>query len=352
MKNFIFQAPTKIIFGKEGEDSAGKEVKKFGRKVLLHYGQESIKKYGIYDRVMGSLRKEGLEIMELGGVQPNPRLSLVREGITLCRENKVDFILAVGGGSTIDSAKAIGIGAPYKGDVWDFYSGKAKVKEMIPLGVVLTISAAGSEVSGDSVITNEEGWYKKGTGAEVMRPKFSILNPELTFTLDKKQTAIGVTDIMAHIFERYFTQVKNVELTDRLAEAALKTVINNVRISLEKPQDYNSRAEIMWSGSIAHNNLLVTGRTDDWASHMIEHELSAIYDIPHGQGLAIIFPAWMKYVYKSNIERFAQFASRVWNVDIYFDDLEKAALEGIKNLEDFYKEIGLLIGLKKWQQNV
>jgi alcohol dehydrogenase YqhD (iron-dependent ADH family) len=347
MKNFTFQAPTKIIFGKRAEDSVGKEVKRFGEKVLLHYGGGSIKKYGLYDRVMNSLKKEGLEIIELGGVQPNPRLSLVREGIELCMKKGVDFILAVGGGSAIDSAKAIGIGIHYKGDVWDFYNGKSEAREMIPLGVVLTIPAAGSEVSGDSVITNEEGWYKKAAHGEFMRPKFSILNPELTFTLNEKQTAIGVADIMAHVFERYFTQVKNVELTDRLAEATLKTVINNVRITLTKPQDYNSRAEIMWSGSVAHNDLLVTGRTGDWASHGIEHELSAIYDIPHGEGLAIIFPAWMKYVYKLNIERFAQFASRVWNVNVYFDDLEKVALEGIKNLEDFYKEIGLPTQLKQ-----
>ena len=341
MRNFTFQAPTKIIFGKGAEDSVGKEVKKFGEKVLLHYGGGSIKQYGLYDRVISSLKKEGLEITELGGVRPNPRLSLVQKGIELCREKRIDFILAVGGGSAIDSAKAIGSGVPYRGDVWDFFNGKSKVKETIPLGVVLTIPAAGSEVSGDSVITNEDGWYKKGMGFEVMRPKFSILNPELTFTLSEKQTTTGVSDIMAHILERYFTQEKNVELTDRLAEATLKTVINNIRISLKKPQDYNSRAEIMWSGSIAHNNLLATGRTGDWASHMMEHELSAIYDIPHGEGLAIIFPAWMKYVYKLNMERFAQFASRVWNINVYFDDLEKVALEGIKSLEDFFKEIGL-----------
>jgi alcohol dehydrogenase YqhD (iron-dependent ADH family) len=341
MKNFKFQAPTKIIFGKGAEDSVGKEAKKFGSRVLLHYGTGSIKKYGLYDSVINSLKKEGLEIIELGGVLPNPRLGLVNEGISLCREKKVDLILAVGGGSAIDSAKAIGIGVSYAGDVWDFFSGKSKVKEMLPLGVVLTIPAAGSEVSGDSVITNEVGWYKKVTGSESMRPKFSILNPELTFTLSEKQTTIGVSDIVAHILERYFTHEKNVELTDRLAEATLKTVINNVRISIKKPHDYSSRAEIMWGGSIAHNNLLSTGRTDDWASHLIEHELSAIYDIAHGEGLAIIFPAWMKYVYKLNIERFAQFASRVWNVNVYFDDLEKVALEGIKNFEDFLKEIGL-----------
>jgi alcohol dehydrogenase len=341
MKNFTFQSPTKIIFGMGAEDSAGKEAKRFGKNVLLHYGTGSIKQYGLYDRVTSALKKEGIEVIELGGVLPNPRLSLVRQGIELCREKKVDFILAVGGGSTIDSAKAIGIGVPYAGDVWDFFTGKSKLKETLPIGTVLTITAAGSEVSADSVITNEEGWYKKATVFEDMRPKFSILNPELTFTLNEKQTATGASDIVAHVFERYFTQEKNVELTDRLAEATLKTVINNVKASIKKPHDYNSRAELMWSGSIAHNDLLGTGRTADWASHLMEHELSGIYDIAHGEGLSIIFPAWMKYVYKLNIERFAQFASRVWNVNVYFDDLEKAALEGIKNYEDFLREIGL-----------
>jgi alcohol dehydrogenase YqhD (iron-dependent ADH family) len=336
MKNFIFQAPTKIIFGSETESSTGKEVKKHGSKVLLHYGAGSIKTTGLYKRIVESLKNEKVDFIELGGVKPNPRLGLVYEGIELCRRNKIDFILAVGGGSVIDSAKAIGIGSSYEGDVWDFYTGKAKVAKTIPVGVVLTIPAAGSEVSGDSVITNEEGLYKKATGAEIMRPRFSILNPELTFTLNAKQTAAGVCDIMAHVFERYFTTVKNVELTDRLAEATLVTVINNLKICLENLSDYNSRAEIMWCGSVAHNNLLATGKTSDWGSHMIEHELSAIYDIPHGEGLAIIFPAWMKYVYKSDIKRFAQFANRVFNINIYFDDLEKAALEGIKALEDFY----------------
>jgi len=341
MKNFIFQAPTKIIFGSKTELSTGKEVKKYGSKVLLHYGTGSIKATGLYDKIVDSLKAEKIDFIELGGVKPNPSLGPVYEGIELCRKNKIDFILAVGGGSVIDSAKAIGMGVPYEGDVWDFFTGKAKILKAIPVGVVLTIPAAGSEVSGDSVITNEEGLYKKATGAEIMRPKFSILNPELTFTLNAKQTATGVCDIMAHVFERYFTTVKNVELTDRLAEATLVTVINNLKICLGNLSDYNSRAEIMWCGSVAHNNLLATGKTGDWASHMIEHELSAIYDIPHGEGLAIIFPAWMKYVYKSNLERFAQFANRVFNINIYFDDLEKAALEGIKALEDFYTQTGL-----------
>jgi len=349
MDNFNFCSPTRIIFGKGTEERAGKETIKYGSKVLLHYGGGSIKKTGLYDRVIKSLKKENIEVLELGGVKPNPRLSMVREGIDICRKEKIEFILAVGGGSTIDSAKTIAAGTPYKGDVWDFFSGNNKViKEAIPLGVVLTIPAAGSEVSPDMVITNEDGWYKKaGAGSDHLFSKFSILNPEITYTLSAKNTVIGISDIMAHIYERYFTLTKNTDLTDRLSEATLKTVINNARQVVSHLEDYDLRAEIMWSGSIAHNNLLGTGKTSDWASHRIEHELSAIYDIPHGEGLAIIFPAWMKYVYRSNIERFAQFAERVWNVDIYLGDLERAALEGISRMEDFYKEIGLPVRLNE-----
>lgn len=301
----------------------------------------SIKRTGLYDKVMRSLKKENIEVVELGGVKPNPRLSLVREGIDICKKQNIDFILIVGGGSAIDSGKAIAAGAKYDGDVWDFYTGDKVVEEALPLGVILTIPAAGSEVSPDSVITDENGWYKRFTSGEPLISKFSILNPEITFTLSAKQTVIGVSDILAHIYERYFTQVKNTELTDRLAEATMKTVINNTRLVLKDLKDYNARAEIMWSGSIAHNDLLVTGKTGDWASHMIEHELSGIYDIPHGEGLAVIFPAWMKYVYKDNVLKFVQFARRVWDVDTGLDDLEGTALEGISRVEAFYKEIGL-----------
>ena len=341
MKNFEFQNCTKIIFGKDSEEKAGTEVKKYSSKILLHYGGGSIKKYGLYDRVVGCLKKEDIGIVELGGVLPNPRLKLVRKGIELCRQERIDFILAVGGGSVIDSAKAIAIGVPYKGDVWDFFEEKTKIKESIAIGVILTIPAAGSEVSGASVITNEDGLYKKGLVANIMRPKFSILNPELTFTLDNNQTAIGVADIVAHIMERYFTQEKNVDLTDRLCEATFKTLIRNISVVLKENDNYAARAEVMWAGSVAHNDLLDTGRIGDWASHMIEHELSAIYDIAHGEGLAIIFPAWMKYVYKNNIERFAQFGQRIWGVDFHPYDLEGMAREGIKRFEDFLKRIGL-----------
>jgi len=341
MKNFEFQNCTKIIFGKDSEEKAGTEVKKYSSKILLHYGGGSIKKYGLYDRVKSCLKKEDIGIVELGGVLPNPRLKLVKKGIELCRQEKIDFILAVGGGSVIDSAKAIAIGVPYKGNVWDFFEEKTKIKESIPIAVILTIPAAGSEVSGASVITNEDGLYKKGVEANIMRPKFSILNPELTFTLDNNQTAIGVADILAHIMERYFTQEKNVDLTDRLCEATFKTLLRNTPVILKENNNYAARAEVMWAGSVAHNDLLDTGRVTDWASHMIEHELSAIYDIAHGEGLAIIFPAWMKYVYKNNIERFAQFGQRIWGVDFHPYDLERMALEGIKRFEDFLKRIGL-----------
>ena len=347
MENFTFYSPTRIIFGRGTEDDVGKETKKYGKRILLHYGGGSIKKTGLYDRIIQSLKKEGIEVFELGGVQPNPRLSLVREGIDLCRKKNIDFILIAGGGSSIDSAKAIAAGAPYEGDVWDFFSdNKPEIEKALPLGVVLTIPAAGSEVSPDMVITREEGLLKRAGSGDLLRSKFSILDPELTFTLSTGQTVIGVSDILAHVYERYFSQVKNTELVDRLAEAVMKTVINNARLVLKDPEDYDARAEIMWAGSIAHNNLLATGKISDWASHMIEHELSAIYDIPHGEGLAIVFPAWMKYVYRENIEKFARFAERVWDVDTGSGGMESAALEGIARMEGYYSEVGLPVRLK------
>lgn len=348
MENFEFLSPTKIIFGKGTENQVGREIKNCGaKKVLLHYGGGSIKRTGLYDKVVASLKEAGIDFIELGGVQPNPRVSLVREGIKLCRENNVDFLLAVGGGSVIDSAKAIGVGVPYSGDVWDFYAGKAVPKETLPVGVILTIPAAGSEASKSSVLTNEDGWYKRGLNVEIMRPKFAIMNPELTFTLPPYQTACGASDIMAHIMERYFTQVKHVDLTDRLCEATLKTMIKNVPIVLEQPDNYDARAEIMWASTIAHNDLLSTGRIGDWASHDIEHEISGIYDVAHGAGLAAVFPAWMKYVYKDGMDKFLQYAVRVWNVDIDFEDPERTVLEGINRLKSFYHNIGLPTSLRE-----
>lgn len=347
MNNFIFSSPTKIIFGKGTENSVASEVKKYSNKILLCYGGGSIKKTGLYNKIVNSLKKADIEFTELGEIKPNPRLSPVKEGIKLCRDHNIDFILAVGGGSTIDTAKAIAIGVPYPGDVWDFYLGKVEITEALPVGVVLTIPATGSEASGSSVITNEDGWYKKSTASDLIRPVFSILNPELTYTLPPYQTACGAADIMAHIMERYFTNVDHVDLTDRLCEATLKTVINNTPIALNEPDNYDARAEIMWSGTIAHNNLLSTGRIGDWASHGIEHELSALYDIAHGAGLSIIFPAWMKYVYKHNVNRFVQFAVRVWDVDMPFESPEAVALEGIRRMSEFFKKIGLPVTLRE-----
>lgn len=341
MENFVFQNATKIIFGKGTEAETGRECARFAKKVLLHYGGGSIKKSGLYDRVRKSLQEAGVGYVELAGVKPNPRLNLVQEGIRICRESRIELILAVGGGSVIDSAKAIAIGVPYHGDVWDFYTKKVPVQESLPVGVVLTIPAAGSESSNGSVITNEQGMYKKDAGAECMRPKFAVMNPELTFTLPPYQTACGAADIMAHVMERYFTRVSSVDFTDRLCEATLRTIIENVPVALAQPDDYDARAEIMWAGTIAHNDLLGTGRIGDWGSHMIEHELSGIYDVAHGAGLAVVFPAWMKYAYKNDVNRFARFAVRVWGVEPRFDWPERTALEGIGRTRSFFRDIGL-----------
>ncbi len=342
MENFVFYNPTKIIFGKGEESKVGEEVRKYTNKILLHYGGSSIKKYGLYDKITKSLKEKNIEVVELSGVQPNPRLGLVYKGIEICRKNNIDFILAVGGGSVIDSAKAIAVGAKYEGDVWDFYKPDGKrTRDILPVGVVLTIPAAGSESSGASVILKEEGLLKRCYINDKLRPKFAILNPEITFTLPKDQTVNGISDIFAHGMERYFTNIKNVDFTDRLLEGAFKSLIRNAYVVIENPKDYAARAEIMWISTVIHNDLLGKGRVEDWASHDIEHELSGIYDIAHGAGLSIIFPAWMKYVYKNNIDRFAQFAQRVFGVDVYFDEEAKMAIEGIKRLENFYKDIGL-----------
>lgn len=347
MDGFVFNWTTKMIFGKDTENQVGREVKQYSRKVLLHYGGGSIKKSGLYDRVIKSLEENQIDFIELGGVQPNPRLGLVREGIKICRENNIDFILAVGGGSVIDSAKAIGMGALYDGDVWDLYTGKLPPVKTLPTGVILTIPATGSESSKSSVITNEDGWYKRSVNNEIIRPRFAIMNPELTFTLPPYQTSCGAADIMAHIMERYFTNTQDVDLTDRLCEATLKSVIKNTPKVLKNPEDYGARAEIMWAGTIAHNDLLSTGRVGDFGSHKIEHELSGIYDVAHGAGLTVVFPAWMKYVYKHDLTRFVKFAARVWDVEPDFDNPESTALEGIKRLENFFRSINLPVTLKE-----
>lgn len=341
MLNFSYHSPTKILFGKDTELEVGKEVINYGKKILLHYGGGSIKKIGLYDRVIDSLKKEGIEYIELGGVQPNPRLSLVRKGIEICKEEGIDLVLAVGGGSVVDSAKAIGIGAKYDGDVWELFEKKAEPNDTIPVGVILTLPATGSETSNSTVITNEETKVKVSVRSQLVRPAFAILNPETTYSLSKEQTVAGISDIMAHIFERYFTHTKDVDLTDRLCEGTLRTLIKYAPMVLEEPNNYAARAEIMWAGTIAHNGILGVGREDDWASHKIGHEISAMYDTTHGVTLSIVFPAWMKYVYKHNIERFAQFAVRVFDVEADFNNIEAVALEGIRRLEEFFKSIGL-----------
>jgi len=341
MNNFEYQNPTKIIFGRDSEAKVGAETARFSKKVLLHFGGASARNTGLLDRIKASLTSAGVEWAELGGVRPNPVLSLVNSGIELCRKEKIGFILAVGGGSVIDSAKAIAVGVPYAGDVWDFYTGKAVPSSALPLGTVLTIPAAGSESSSGSVITNEAGLLKRALNHDLLYPRFSILNPVLAYTLPKNQRAYGVADIMAHLMERYFTNVPAVEFTDRLIEATLKTVISAApRIFNDEP-DYDAWADVMWAGTIAHNNLLDTGRIGDWASHDIEHELSGIYDIPHGAGLAIIFPSWMRYTLSHDPARFAQFAARVWNVEPYFFDTNRVAEEGIQRLSSFWSSLGL-----------
>lgn len=347
MDNFSYQNPTKIIFGKNAEAQVGDEVTKYSNKILLHYGGGSIKRTGLYDKVRVSLREAGVEFIELAGVQPNPRLNLVHEGIKICRENRINFILAVGGGSVIDSAKAIGLGVPYNGDVWDFFDQKAEPKETLPVGTILTLPASGSEWSLSCVITNENGWYKKGLNHEILYPTFSILNPELAYTIPLYQIACGGTDIMAHLMERYFTTTRHVELMDGLIESSLKVMINNLPKILKESNNYDAWAEVMWTGAVAHNGFLNTGRVGDWASHKIEHELSAIYDVAHGAGLAVVFPAWMEYVYKNDIKRFAQFASKVWDVDDSFCSTEVRALEGIKRLKNFFQSIGMPVSLKE-----
>ncbi len=345
MENFVFSNKTKIIFGRGVEGQVGLETAKCSKRILVHHAGGSVVRSGLLSRVLESLRKAGVSFVELSGVKPNPRLSLVREGIALCRSQGLDFILAVGGGSVIDSAKAIAVGVLYDGDVWDFYDGKASPAKALGVGTVLTIPAAGSEASTGSVITDEERALKRACDSVIMRPVFSLLDPELTYTLPPYQTACGVVDMAAHIMERYFTTVRNVEVTDGMAEALLRTIIRNGPIVIAEPENYAARAEIMWSGTLAHNDMLGTGRVGDWATHDIEHEISAIYDLAHGAGLAIVFPAWMLYNYKRDVNRFARYASEVWGVKGAFDDPERAALDGIARLKAFNRSIGMPVSL-------
>ncbi len=348
MENFNFYSPTEFIFGKDTENDCGKYVKKYGgTKVLIHYGSGSAIKSGLIDRVKASLDAQGISYVMLGGVKRNPRDTLIYEGIELCRKENVDFILSVGGGSCIDSAKGIAIGVLYDGDFWDFYTDKATVTKALPIGTVLTIAAAGSEGSGASVVTKEDGMWKRDVGSDLLRPRFSILNPALTQTLPAYQTACGATDIMAHVFERYFTNTKEVEITDRLCEAVLLTMINETPRVIEDPDNYEARANIMWAGTIAHNDVVGVGRDQDWNSHGIEHELSGLYDCAHGAGLAVVMPAWMEHVYKHDVMRFAQMAVRVWGCEMNFANPEATALEGIASFRRFLHDIGMPINFEE-----
>lgn len=347
MNNFNFYSPTYFEFGRKTETKAGKLVKRFGgKKVLVHYGGGSVVRSGLLARVTKSLEDAGVQYIELGGVVPNPRSGLVYEGIELCRKEGVDFILAVGGGSSIDSSKAIAIGVPYEGDFWDFYQGK-KIEKALPVATVLTLAAAGSEASNSSVITHENGNMKRGTGSDLIRPVFSILNPELTTTLPPYQTACGATDMFAHVLERYFTNTKNVEITDRMCEAIMLTIINETPKVLANPNDYDARANIMWAGMVAHNDICGVGREQDWATHQLEHELSGLYDVAHGAGLAVMFPAWMKYNMKHDVMRFAQLAVRVFGCEMDFQNPERTAKEGIAKFEQFLLSIGMPIRFKE-----
>lgn len=342
MKDFNYCAPTHVIFGKNTELEVGKALKNAGAtRVLMQYGGGSIKKSGLYDRVVKAIRDEGIELFELGGVQPNPHLSLVRKAIEIVREQKIDYLLAVGGGSAIDSTKATAVGAVYDGDVWDFYCGKAVPKKAMPVGVVLTIPAAGSEGSNSSVITNEDGWIKRGLGCDLTRPAFAIYNPELTYSLPAYQTAAGATDIMAHIMERYFTNEPDVDMTDRLCESVLKTIIRQAPVAVKEPDNYVARAEMMWASTVAHNDFLSCFRVGDWSSHQLSHELSGMYDATHGAALAVAFPAWMTYVYKHDVQRFCRFAVEVMGVEMDFFHPEETALKGIAALRAFFKSIGM-----------
>lgn len=348
MKDFNYYAPTEVVFGEKSEEQVARLVKKYGgTKVLVHYGGQSAIRSGLLVKIIGLLQEAGVDFVKLGGVVPNPRLSLAQKGIELCRREGVDFILAVGGGSVIDSSKCIAYGVPYEGNVWDFYQGKAKATAMLPLAAVLTIPAAGSEMSESSVITNEDGDVKLGYSNNLSRPKFAIMNPCRTFTLPPYQTAAGVTDMMMHTMERYFTKDDDMDLTTDLAEALLRSMKNAVFAVLKNPEDYRYRAQIMWGGSLMHNGLTGCGISDDWATHQLEHELSGMFDVTHGAGLAAVWPSWARYVMHENVSRFVRFAVNVMDVPNDFTDPEGTALKGIEAMERFYHAIGMPINIKE-----
>ena len=342
IKDFNYYAPTRVVFGRDSEQQLAQLIRQYGgTRVLVHYGGGSARRSGLLDRTFNSLREAGISFVELGGVVPNPLLSKVNEGIDLCRREQVDFILAVGGGSVIDSAKAIGYGVGYDGDVWDFWAGKATPQACLPIGVILTIPAAGSEMSNSCVITRDEGLLKRGINSDLCRCRFCIMNPELTYTLPPYQTAAGATDIMMHTMERYFSKYEDMTLTDAIAEALLRTVKDCVFEVLANPEDYRHRAQIMWAGSLAHNDLTECGLEKDFATHRLEHELSAVYGVTHGAGLAALWGSWARYVMPKHVSRFVQFAVNVMGVANDFAHPEATALKGIEAIERFYRAIGM-----------
>ncbi len=348
MRDFIYSTPTKVYFGKDRHRDVGSIVKEFGfKRVMLLYGKGSVIKSGVYDEVLSSLTNAGAEVFPLGGVQPNPTLSFAREAVAFAKENAVDLILALGGGSVIDTAKYTAVGAANDCDIWDFATGKEAPKSAVAVACILTIAAAGSEMSSSAVITNEELNMKRGFNSELLRCRFAICNPELTFSLSKYQTACGIVDIMSHTMERYFTLYDPTPLTDAVSEGILRSVVSAAKIVMENPQDYSARADIMWASSLSHNGLTNCGRELYLAVHQLEHALSGEFEeIPHGAGLAVLFPAWGRYVYKKNISRFAGFAKNVWGVEC--DDDEKAALLGIEAMAEFFKSIGMPSTLKEF----
>lgn len=350
MENFEFYTPTRMIFGKDTQHQVGKLVKEYGfKKVLVHFGGASAKKSGLLDQVLDALKAEGIQYLTLGGVQANPTLAMARQGIKLCLEEQVDFILAVGGGSVLDSSKCIadGAGNPEE-DVWDFFIKGILPKKALPVGCILTLAASGSEMSASCVITNEEEGLKRGFNSVTHRPLFSICNPKLTYSVNKFQTGCGTVDIMMHTLERYFSPTKDTMLTDRIAEGLLKTVIEAGTVADQKPDDYEARASLMWAGSLSHNNLTSAGRTFLMQVHQLEHELSGMYPrIAHGAGLSALWPSWARFVCPAAPERFARYAVKVWNLEMDFENPMNTALAGIQATEDFFKSLGMPVSLRE-----
>ncbi|MCC8145842.1 MAG: iron-containing alcohol dehydrogenase [Bacteroidales bacterium] len=346
MNNFKFWSPTEFVFGRNTISNLGSLMKKHNAtKVLVHYGGQHAERSGLLKDIENILQNEFIEYIKLGGVQPNPLDTLVYEGIDLCRKENVNFILAIGGGSVIDSAKAIACGVSYGGDFWNFFEGTVTINRALPVGTIVTIPAAGSEGSDSMVITKSDGMLKRGAGSPFIRPVFAVMDPVLTFSLPPEQTANGIADMMAHIMERYFTQTKGVELTDCMCEGALRAIIKEAPVVITDPENYDARANIMWAGTIAHTGICGVGREEDWATHKLEHELGALYGVAHGAGLAVMFPAWMNYVYTSGLDRFVRFAVNVWEIN-NTGDKKEMALKGIKALKDFFISIGLPVDFR------